>query len=391
MAIFWVLIFAPTPFDSVPFWPESFDEHLDAAWHHVSEVVALPLGLEVPPVQVTGSGDTLARWLQMLGVVMISALLGLSWSIDRTRTNDEAVADFARDYARLGLSVAMVVYGASKTFGFQMPLLNDVLAGGTYAESSPMGLLWRFMGFSPFYQHFAGALELGGGLLLTTRRTTTLGALVSIAALTNVVLVNFCFDVPVKLYSSLYLLTALFLAWPDVLKLLAFLLLRISPVPRDESAKYLTGWRVRWVRRAVFPLAAISALVHTVGEMNSDGHQTPVTTSMKGVYVPLSQSPATLWSRVSLTGNFLRVDTFDHSKIAGRYTPDEGKHLLHFKSFDQPPVESDLHWDAAGDDVHLSGNLGGKEIDLHLRNTKPSEGLLMTRGFHWVQEFPLNR
>jgi len=49
-----------------------------------------------------------------------------------------------------------------------------------------------------------------GGMLLLFRRTVTLGAIASAAALLNIVLLNFCYDVPVKLYSAHLLLMALF-------------------------------------------------------------------------------------------------------------------------------------------------------------------------------------
>src|SRR5262249_43062543 len=71
----------------------------------------------------------------------------------------------------------------------------------TYGESSPMGLLWTFMGFSALYCFFGGAAEMLGGLLLTLRRTTLLGALVSAGVLANVVMLNLSFDLPLKLFS----------------------------------------------------------------------------------------------------------------------------------------------------------------------------------------------
>jgi hypothetical protein len=64
-----------------------------------------------------------------------------------------------------------------------------------------MGLLWTFMGASAAYTIFTGLGELVGGLLLTTRRTALAGALVSAAVMTHVAVLNFCYDVPVKLFS----------------------------------------------------------------------------------------------------------------------------------------------------------------------------------------------
>ena len=72
---------------------------------------------------------------------------------------------------------------------------------------------------------FTGAVEVLAGLLLTTRRTTLLGALIGLAAMTHVFVLNMCFDVPVKLYSFNYLVMAIFLLAPDLPRLIRVLVL----------------------------------------------------------------------------------------------------------------------------------------------------------------------
>jgi hypothetical protein len=62
------------------------------------------------------------------------------------------------------------------------------------------------------------------------RRTALLGALLSAAAMANVVALNFCYDVPVKLYSTVYLIEALVIAAPDFRRMARFFVLD-RPVP----------------------------------------------------------------------------------------------------------------------------------------------------------------
>ncbi len=83
-----------------------------------------------------------------------------------------------------------------------------------------MGVAWYFVGGSTAYTIFSGVMEVLGGALMVVRRTATLGALVSCTVLTNIVLLNFCYDIPVKLYSSNLLLMAIFLAAADARRLL---------------------------------------------------------------------------------------------------------------------------------------------------------------------------
>src|ERR1044071_6897724 len=97
-------------------------------------------------------------------------------------------------------------------------------SGGT----SPMRLMWAFMGYSLPYTVFAGLAEVTGGVLLLWRRTATLGALVVAIVMTNVVLMNLCYDVPVKLFSTLLLVFAIAIGLPDARRLLGAVLGRAA-------------------------------------------------------------------------------------------------------------------------------------------------------------------
>jgi len=59
-----------------------------------------------------------------------------------------------------------------------------------------------FMGASTPYNVFTGASEMLAGVLLFFPTTTLLGALLAMAVMTQVVALNFCYDVPVKLFST---------------------------------------------------------------------------------------------------------------------------------------------------------------------------------------------
>jgi hypothetical protein len=72
--------------------------------------------------------------------------------------------------------------------------------------------------------------EVLAGVLLVWRRTATLGALIAAGVMANVVMLNFCYDVPVKLMSSHLLVCALLIAYSDGVRLLnAFVLNQPTP------------------------------------------------------------------------------------------------------------------------------------------------------------------
>ena len=78
------------------------------------------------------------------------------------------------------------------------------------------------MGASESYTMFVGFAEMISGILLFPRKTSTLGALMSIGVLSNVVALNFSYDVPVKLYSSHLLAMAIFVLLPEARRLANF-------------------------------------------------------------------------------------------------------------------------------------------------------------------------
>jgi uncharacterized membrane protein YphA (DoxX/SURF4 family) len=151
----------------------------------------------------TGSLDKAFDYVQLVCFVVLALLGALLWVwFDRDRSHDAVINEAIRALVRYVLAASMFTYGFSKVFHLQMPAPGPGRLMEPYGDSSPMGLLWTFMGCSAAYSFFAGAAEVTGGVLVLFRRTTTLGGLVIMAVMSNVVAMNFMFDVPVKLYSS---------------------------------------------------------------------------------------------------------------------------------------------------------------------------------------------
>src|SRR5690606_15196635 len=105
-------------------------------------------------------------------------------------------------YSRYYVAITLITYGLAKFWNGQFPGPRLDSLEQIYGNFSPMGLAWRFFGYSETYKTFMGLAEIIPGLLLLFRRTMVLGALLAIAVTTNIVLVNFSFDVPVKLLST---------------------------------------------------------------------------------------------------------------------------------------------------------------------------------------------
>ena len=137
----------------------------------------------------------------------------------------------------------MLSYGFVKVFKLQFPFFSPDRLLEPYGNSSPMGLAWNFFGFSKGYNYVMGFAELSSGFLLLFRRTTTLGAIVTFVVAGNIMAINYCFDVPVKLLSTALVVMALFLLAKDIHRLINFFFLN-----KPTNAANITApvFRKKW-------------------------------------------------------------------------------------------------------------------------------------------------
>jgi uncharacterized membrane protein YphA (DoxX/SURF4 family) len=168
-----------------------------------------------------GISNTAHGTILFLCYLALAAVATAVWSaLDRKRENYARLYQGFRLLLRLVLALAMISYGTLKAIPTQMiapPPLFVLLQ--RFGELPPMRLLWLFIGSSPAYESFTGCAELLGGILLLLPRTTLLGALICCADMTMVVMLNFCYDVHVKLYSLHLLGMAVLLVLPDLRRL----------------------------------------------------------------------------------------------------------------------------------------------------------------------------
>ena len=88
----------------------------------------------------------------------------------------EKLERWLRLVLRVGLGAFLILYGGMKVIQAQMPPPALSTLTETYGQSSPMHLLWTFMGASRGYNAFAGGSERLAGSLLFVPMFTTIGA-----------------------------------------------------------------------------------------------------------------------------------------------------------------------------------------------------------------------
>ncbi|MBK8101270.1 MAG: hypothetical protein IPK26_29665 [Planctomycetes bacterium] len=199
----------------------------------VGAAISPPLVEAVERIAARGDGHVVGLSLLRDGLLAL-AVAGIWSAIDR-RPQHERGARRLRLVLRYLVGTVMLVYGSLKVVPvqFQVPPAEQILM--PLGDHSPMSLLWATIGISPAYTIFGGLGEYVGGMLLLWRRTTTLGALLVTAVMTNVVMLNFCYDVPVKRGAALLLLSAMVLAAHDRRAMWAILWHRQAGSPEPEA------------------------------------------------------------------------------------------------------------------------------------------------------------
>jgi hypothetical protein len=265
----------------------------------------------------------------------------------------------------------------------------------TFGEASPMGLLWTFMGHSRAYTMFAGIAEVAGALLLLWRRTSVIGALIVAAVMTNVVMLNMSYDVPVKLFAMQLLLCALLIVLPHARRVTAALLGHATA----EVAPRVRGSQRAERLRLVAKLAFVALLAFAQYQQLAWRTQ-PAKNELHGVWVVegftsdgVEHAPLVTddvrWRKliVGERGAVVRAMTDRRSWFRAKVDP--GARTIELTAQEREE-HATLHYVRRGDArLEVQGTYRGKQLKVTFM--KEPEPLLATRGFHWVQEEPFNR
>jgi hypothetical protein len=358
-------------------------------------------------IETTGSGDKTYDYALVLSLLMLTVVVTLVWSfVDRQRVSYVGLQKWFRLFMRFSLASTMATYGVVKVIPLQMsaPTLTRLLE--PFGNMSPMGVLWASIGASKSYEMFAGTAELTAAILLFIPGLTTLGAMVCFAVVTQVFVLNMTYDVPVKLFSFQLLVMCVVLLAPDARRLVNFLILNRAADASTEPALFNSrrAMRIAIVAQLVFAAYVVGvdfygatlqlktrgaevpkpALygIWDVDQMTIDGHtRSPLVTDYdrwRRVVVSVLDRMAFQRMDSSFVNYGVKIDMA--SKTWTLSKPNDKSWSAKF-TFQQP----------APDRLILDGTMDGHAIRMDTRLMDHSKLLLVSRGFHWIQEAPFNR
>lgn len=139
------------------------------------------------PPSTSAGYDGSYYWVEAFCALVIAVIATVIWSVlDRRRESYVTLYKWFRLAIRFALAALLFAYGVFKVLPAQMPFPNLFELVRPFGHFLPIQVLWTYMGSGPAYEIFAGCAEVLGGVLLLFPRTTTLGALICLADLTNV-------------------------------------------------------------------------------------------------------------------------------------------------------------------------------------------------------------
>ena len=354
----------------------------------------------------TGSGDRTLDWAQSLVLLVAAAAGTLLWSLVTRRRDHPTVQKWFRVFLRFALGATMVGYGIAKVVPLQMPAPSLSRLLEPYGSFSPMGVLWASIGASRSYEIFVGLAETAGGVLLFVPQLALLGALITLADVVEVFMLNMTYDVPVKLFSFHLILMALFLLAPDARRLANVIVFdrRAEPSARPRLFSSRTAWRAAVAAQIVFGVYLLGVNVYgarrswyaygggaaksplygiwNVDELSNDGQpRPPLLTDTNRWRRAVFQTPERLAIQVmneSYAAFGSAIDMKTGTLVLSK--PSDKNWKGHF-TFQQPDADT----------LSLDGSMDGHQVHAVLHRMAPSRFLLLSRGFHWIQEMPFNR
>ncbi|WP_316748710.1 hypothetical protein [Pedobacter gandavensis] len=342
----------------------------------------------------SGSGDTTFAYVSLLIITLFSLIGTFIWSIaDQKSKNYNQLYYWLTVALRFYVGIMLLNYGLVKFTKTQFPYPDLLLLTQNYGANRPMGLAWGFFGYSNGYNIFVGFAEVLA-VLLFFRRTTTIGAFLTLMTAANIMMVNYLYGVPVKIVSTALFLFCLFLLAPNFGTLTDFFLkgkaaaLKMLDAPEIKKKwLYYTKYTVKYL----FILMSVIGLALQAQERDKYYSNNPKKTPLYGAYrissfsKPKDARPTEKnWKFLLIGGDNdsgirylndeyepakIKIDTLN-KKIEIVFEREESKHNF---SYTKP----------SEDRLILNGKLYTESVSIELTREKFP---LVTKEFQWIIE-----
>jgi hypothetical protein len=352
-----------------------FNDGLAVRWGHVFTPPGVWIARHLfhmtgpmPTAYNGDNGDVGEEFGRLLLAVVIGLAVAAVWTLgDRARPGAKWVRETTRVLLRYSIALGLASYAIAKLLPQQFPPLSPIALERRVGELSPMALLWQFMEYSRPYAFFGGVMEAVVVLLLCFRRTATLGAVLCLAVMSNVAAMNWFYDVPVKLYATMTVVSAAVIVLYDLPRLVpVFLTGRTVPRSEDSFIHERISTRTRWILKALalgtVALSSIAAMTVSLGtaakqESGANGAWDLASFSRNGESLPYS-GDRTRWRRLLIDQYSVSIRLETDSIVSCGRTGDGSVLTLTCAG----GRKGELHWTRNGAALTLDGTFDGATV-----------------------------
>ena len=351
----------------------------------------------------SGSGDRTFDWLIYSAIIMIAAVSCAVWSaISRNVRNYNKMLYWLCTVIRYYTGITMLCYGGVKVIKLQFSDPNPMRLIEPVGDLSPFSLAWTYMGHSVGFNYFAGLAEVSCGLLMFWRRTTTLGAIMGFVIAGNIVAINYCFDVPVKLLSTTLTLMFTFLLVTDSKRLINLFITNKTALPADFTPhRFRAKWKnttLTVIKYAIIALVVFGDTYNFTKAEKMYGRKAKLP-QLYGIYNVqyFIRNKDTLQPLITDTIRWhkLMFDKFENGAIklmndSLKYyaiKQDSVKHTLKLNTFADTAHKMIFSYVVIKPDtLMLKGTWKKDSIKVKLVKYNYNKIPLLNRGFHWINE-----
>ncbi|MBJ6367720.1 DoxX family protein [Snuella sedimenti] len=350
-----------------------------------------------------GSGDNTYAYVTLVINVILAIIISIIWILlGNSRKNYNKLFYWFIVALRIFLISFMFSYGSVKIIQLQFPYPSLAKMLEPLGNFSPMGLAWTYLGYSKGYNLFMGLMEIIGGLLLIPRRTSTLGAFITMGVMTHVVIMNFTYDIPVKIFSIHLTLMALFIFSTDLKRFIKIFITNkpirsydyFNPIKNKTYHKIIL-WTKCILIIAFFSIFFVQSYGNNRGKSNTnkpplygvwevteyikegDTLQPLITDTERWRYLIIEQANHAIAKTMNDVNHSFKFKTDTINKKVMIYSPGTKSETYNFK------------YELLNNEIlTLKGDLYLYNLEIKLRK---KDLLLDSRDFHWINEKPFNR
>lgn len=392
----------PFPLDHLPFLTKIADFYISAFDKSVIFIADTFFNIKDLKHDINGSGDTTYEFVRVFTLAIISILLSIIFFVAADKKiKYDRIFNYLILYARYFVGLYMLYYGFSKIFDGQFSLPGYGKLEQKIGDSSPMGLLWTFMGSSKTYSTISGCLELLGGYLILYKRTKTLGSLITLVIMLNVVFLNFCYDVPVKLFSTHLVVISLLIIVPDLKVLYSFFILHQPAQLSIEKSedKYRL---IKIISKSIIIWGITVLIIYQDIDYSKKYGSNASDQPLDGAYattlfvcnndtIPPLTSDTIRWKAFTISYGISNVKKMTDSTTRYWIQIDNNLQTIAFTSQKNPTENNTLNYSEKNNVLTLTGTWQNNKIFATFIKKTYKDFRLTNRGFHWINESPYNK